>query len=141
MSVIAELYQGMDLLGIFVLTTFIGVLFFIVVLTIYIHILHPLLSRKLDSILFNKNWFTHAELSIYSLWPLSLIRSVIYTFLITFPDLAVKTKRFKGFDLTLPLSPFLRGMSKVYIILHFLALFVGIAMFISFLVFYITEMA
>ncbi len=139
MSVMDTLFQDADILAIIGASLIASTLFFILILTIFIHIMHLFLYRRFDPILFNNRWFTHAELNIYSLWPLSLIRSVIYMFLIAFPNLAIKTKRFKGFDLTLPVSPSLKVVSKIYIVLHYLTVMIGIAMFLSMFAFYIVE--
>jgi len=66
-------------------------------------ILHKLLPPKLDPILFKEPWFQKSELVNYQFFPLSLIRSLNYSYLITWPSMA-KRRRFKGVNLNLPIS-------------------------------------
>jgi len=44
------------------------------------------LSRRLDKYLFNENYFTLEEMSIFSNFPLSLLKTLGYIRLITFPN-------------------------------------------------------
>lgn len=66
-------------------------------------ILHIRLTRKLDSLLFREPYFKKQELTNYLVWPLSMIRSLNYIYLIALPRWADK-KRFKGFNQHLPVS-------------------------------------
>ena len=62
------------------------------------HILHVLLCKKYDELLFKQPYFRVTELAVYSSWPLSLFRSMSYILLLGAPSLA-KIKRFKGVTL------------------------------------------
>jgi hypothetical protein len=66
-------------------------------------ILHKRLTRKLDSILFREPYFNKQELTNYLVWPLVMVRSLNYIYLIALPQWA-KKKRFKGFNQHLPVS-------------------------------------
>lgn len=66
-------------------------------------VLHKRLTRKLDSVLFREPYFNKQELTNYLVWPLSMIRSLNYIYLIALPQWA-KKKRFKGFNQHLPVS-------------------------------------
>lgn len=66
-------------------------------------ILHKMLCKKLDPILFREPYFKRQELTNYLVWPLSMIRSLNYIYLIGLPSWA-KKKRFKGFNQRLPVS-------------------------------------
>lgn len=66
-------------------------------------ILHKKLTPKLDPMLFREPYFKPQELTNYLVWPLSMIRSLNYIYLIGFPQWA-KRKRFKGFSESLPVS-------------------------------------
>lgn len=59
------------------------------------HILHFILCRKYDEILFKEPTFNQAELAIYNSWPLSLVRSMAYILLIASPDFFITKRRFK----------------------------------------------
>ena len=62
------------------------------------HILHFILCRKFDAILFRQPYFRITELAVYSSWPLSLFRSMGYILLLGVPSIA-KNRRFKGVEL------------------------------------------
>lgn len=66
-------------------------------------ILHHILSKRLDNILFREPYFQQSELKNYLHWPLSYIKSINYIYLIATPSLA-KRKRFKGLNEPLPIG-------------------------------------
>ncbi len=136
MSVIDSLFLHTDGLATIALSSFLLFGLFFIILTIFIHILTFLLSRRLDSIVFNDKYFSLGEISMLSLWPFSLFKSSYYTFLITFPNFARK-KRFKGLQTDLPIEPPLRMASEIYMYLYILTALVGIVMFVSMFTFYI----
>jgi len=58
-------------------------------------LLHIILCKKYDELLFKEPYFRLTELSVYDAWPLSLFRSMGYIWLLAAPSLA-KKRRFKG---------------------------------------------
>lgn len=62
------------------------------------HILHIILCKKYDAILFKQPYFRITELAVCRSWPLSLYRSMGYILLIGVPKLT-KKRRFKGVTL------------------------------------------
>jgi len=95
------------------------------ILLVCLIIMHNILYRKLDSILFRDPFFSSAELALYSAWPLSLVKSAQYMFLITYPNF-LKRKRFKGLEQELPIGLRIRIASKLYMYLEFLTAFLGV---------------
>lgn len=79
-------------------------------------VLHNILCKKLDPILFKEPYFQKSELVNYLCWPLSSLRSMNYITLIAAPSIA-KRKRFSGFDGSLPVGRKLRAMCKVQFLL------------------------
>ena len=65
--------------------------------------LHYILLVRLDPILFKEPYFHKKELPVFSVWPFSMIKALMYILLITWPRLA-KHKRFKGVDTPLPVG-------------------------------------
>jgi len=59
------------------------------------HILHFILCKKYDDLLFREPYFRLTELAVYGSWPLSLFRSMGYILLLGVPSLATK-RRFKN---------------------------------------------
>lgn len=81
--------------------------------------LHYILLVRLDPILFKEPYFHKKELPVFSVWPFSMIKALMYILLVTWPKLA-KCKRFKGVDRPLPIG---RGIVlSCYIELVLLAL-------------------
>ncbi len=138
MSVIETLLQDADILGVIAISLIAIGFLLIFILAIFIHILHPLLSRRLDSLLFNPQWFSIGEVAMLSLWPLSLFKTSHYIFLITFPNYA-RRKRFKGLQENLPIEPPLKLAASILMYLHILFVVVGIAVFIFGTIIYTTE--
>lgn len=91
-------------------------------------VLHRLLPPKLDPILFREPWFKKSELVNYQFFPLSLIRSLNYSYLIAWPRMA-KHRRFKGFDRNLPVSAGIIVLCKVHMSAAFLGTLVAIFYF------------
>ncbi|MCH8497406.1 MAG: hypothetical protein LAT63_02925 [Marinobacter sp.] len=87
--------------------------------------LHLTLLPKLDAILFRQPFFQERELWNYQIFPLSLLRSLNYIYLVAFPRLA-KKKRFKGFDESLPISWPTIAACKLHAVLCALILLMGI---------------
>jgi len=77
-------------------------------------ILHKLLPPKLDPVLFKEPWFQKSELVNYQFFPLSLIRSLNYSYLIAWPSMA-KRRRFRGVDQDLPVSAIMTTLCKIHI--------------------------
>lgn len=88
--------------------------------------LHKLLPSRLDPLLFRKPWFQPSELSSYRVFPLSLIRSLNYSYLIAFPGMA-KQKRFRGMDFDLPVNPGVKILCRVHISSGFAGAALGLA--------------
>jgi len=76
-------------------------------------VLHKLLPPKLDPILFREPWFQKSELVNYQFFPLSLIRSLNYSYLIAWPSMA-KRRRFKGLEQALPVSAVATVLCKIH---------------------------
>lgn len=98
-------------------------------LLLYVIIMHNILYRRLDPILFHAPWFSNAELAMFSSWPLSLIKAVHYMFLLTYPSRSLK-KRFIGLEQTLPVGIKLKIASKLYILIHILFALLAITWFL-----------
>ena len=77
-------------------------------------VLHKLLPPILDPILFKEPWFQKSELVNYQFFPLSLIRSLNYSYLIAWPSMA-KRRRFRGVDQDLPVSAIMTTLCKIHI--------------------------
>ena len=92
-------------------------------------VLHNILYKKLDNILFREPWFSRAELAMYSGWPLSLIKSMIYMFLILAPDYS-KKRRFKGLDQEIRVNKAVSIASKLCVFLLLLTALLGVAFFV-----------
>lgn len=89
-------------------------------------LLHTILPSRLDALLFRSPWFQPSELSNYQVFPLSLIRSLNYSYLVAFPGLA-KRKRFRGADFELPVNPGIRFLCRVHISTGFAGAVLGLA--------------
>jgi len=138
---INSVFEGVDTFVIITIFLFMATLFFGFLLAVFIHILHLMLSRRLDPILFNYQWFSIGEVAMMSLWPFSLFKSSYYAFLITFPNFA-RRKRFKGLQNNLPIETPLRIASKIYMYFYILTAMVGVALLVFvviYLIFYFKE--
>ncbi len=62
------------------------------------NILHVVLSWKYDDLLFKGPNFRRNELLLYTSWPISLLKSMVYMLLLSAPEI-LKKKRFKGLEL------------------------------------------
>ena len=91
-------------------------------------VLHKLLPPKLDPILFKEPWFQKSELVNYRFFPLSLIRSLNYSYLIAWPSMA-KRRRFRGLEQNLPVSVFVTTLCKIYTSAALIGTVVGIFYF------------
>lgn len=78
-------------------------------------VLHKILSRRLDPILFREPFFKKSELANYRVFPLSALKSLSYIYLIAKPKWA-KKKRFAGLkvDGSLPVSGPIRVACKIH---------------------------
>lgn len=77
-------------------------------------ILHKVLPRRLDAQLFRKPFFNDAELINYRVFPLSLVKSLNYSYLIAIPGMA-KRKRFKKLDEKIRVNPVIRIACIIHI--------------------------
>lgn len=111
---------------IFIVIMAIGLLIALTLYPLWI-VLHQILPKRLDAILFKEPYFQKSELVNYQCWPLSYLKSMNYIYLIAAPSLA-KKKRFKGFNEPLPIGPGLRVACK----LNFSLLMAGMLMFFVF---------
>lgn len=75
-------------------------------------VLHTLLTKKLDPILFKEPYFQRSELTNYRVFPLSALRSFAYIYLVAAPRWA-KKKRFKGFNEPLPITKNIKIACKI----------------------------
>lgn len=75
-------------------------------------VIHHILCKKLDSILFREPYFQKSEPVNYLCWPLSCIRSLNYIGLLAAPRIS-KRSRFRGFDEPLPVGCALEVACKV----------------------------
>jgi len=99
------------------------------ILLLFLIVMHNILYRRLDHILFREPWFSSAEIAMFSSWPLSLIRSVHYMFLITYSKRS-RRKRFIGLKQELPVGKHLRIASRIYLYILFLTAIIGISFFL-----------
>lgn len=70
--------------------------FAILVLFFYWNILYLLLTRRYDKLLFKEPFFNKNEITVYSVWPFSLVKATAYILLIT--NSSIAKKRFKSLD-------------------------------------------
>lgn len=99
-------------------------------ITIFLwHILHFILCKKYDDLLFRQPYFRITELAVYSAWPLSLFRSMGYVLLLGVPSLATK-RRFKNVVLDLSNDFFLVLVCKTFLIILVMSLLFVLAMII-----------
>lgn len=75
-------------------------------------VLHQILPKKLDRLLFRKPYFKETELINYQFFPMSLIKSINYIYLIAFPRWA-KRRRFKSLNSPLPVGKMLKILCKI----------------------------
>ena len=85
------------------------------------HILHLVLCKKYDKILFREPYFRLTELTVYRSWPLSLFRSMGYILLLGIPTLA-KKRRFKGVSIDTTNETFLIITCKIFLTLGSLSI-------------------
>jgi len=107
------------------------------ILVIFLIIMHNILYPRLDPILFKEPWFNPAQLEMFSAWPLSLIKTVIYMFLIAYPNLIRKKKRFKNLKEVPPVEPNIKIACKIYTTLHLMFVSIGVAFILLISGFYI----
>ena len=79
------------------------------------HMLHFILCKKYDDLLFREPYFRVTELAVYSAWPLSLFRSMGYILLLSVPSLATK-RRFKNVALDRSNEFFLVIFCKLFLL-------------------------
>lgn len=105
-------------------------LILIITLLPFLIVMHNMLSPRLDPILFKEPWFHPQQLIIFNSWPMSFIKSVIYMFLIAYPNYTRRKKRFKDLKEVPVVSSSIQNACKLYTILHLLMVFSGIVMFL-----------
>ena len=133
----------------------IGIIFFVLlgsglvlsfILLLFVLVMHNILGRRLDPILFREPWFNATQLVMFASWPLSFIKSINYMFLIGYPNITLKvsrftntnrftkrlSSRFNGLHLkdVPPVQPSLKIACKIYTILHLLTAIIGVSMFL-----------
>ncbi len=124
---LTDYYQQVDPIF-FVISILVGLgVLSLIVAIIFTNIMHLILTPRLDPILFNERWFTLTELGMYSVWPMSLVKSGTYMGLIGFPKRMLKTKRFKGYDLDLSFSQPLIIASRMCVFTILSVVFFGIS--------------
>lgn len=84
---------------------------------VYWHILHFILCKKYDALLFKEPIFNPMELAIYSSWPLSLVRSMAYVLLIAAPDFFITKRRFKELAIDRSSMFLLTFFSKIFLLI------------------------
>ncbi len=93
----------------------------------FLIIMHNLLYRRLDPILFQSPWFNEQQLVMFSAWPLSFIKTVIYMFLIAYPDYIRKKKRFNKLENVPTVEPAIKIACKIYTALHVAFAVIGVS--------------
>lgn len=80
------------------------------------HVLHFILCKKYDDLLFREPYFRVTEIAVYNAWPLSLFRSMGYALLLGMPSLATK-RRFKNVVLDRSNEYFLVLFCKLFLLI------------------------
>ncbi len=108
--------------GILFVIVFGGMVLSTLIMILFWHILHFILCRRYDDILFREPYFRVTELAVYSAWPLSLFRSMGYILLLGVPSLATK-RRFKNVVLDHSNDYFLVLFCKLFLFICMLSIF------------------
>ncbi len=87
--------------------------------------MHNILYPILDPDLFKEPYFNPQQLVMFNNWPMSFIKTVIYMFLISYPNFIRKRKRFKTLKEVPQVSTPIRFACKMYTQLHLLFVFTG----------------
>ncbi|ROQ21186.1 hypothetical protein EDC38_1809 [Marinimicrobium koreense] len=90
-------------------------------------VLHNMLITRLDPLLFQEPYFHRKELTVLTIWPFTVVKTMGYMMLVVVPKMA-KWKRFKGFNETLPLSRFLVALCYVELVLLVFLMLVAIVL-------------
>jgi hypothetical protein len=90
-------------------------------------VLHNTLISRLDPLLFQEPYFHRKELTILTIWPFTVVKTMGYMMLVVVPKMA-KWKRFKGFNETLPLGKFLVALCYVEFMLLVLLMLAAIVL-------------
>lgn len=104
----------------------ISMLVLVFISLIFATVMHNILYRRLDPILFREPWFSSAERALFSSWPLSLVKAGHYMFLIAYPKRS-RRKRFINLEQELPIDKHLRMASRIYLYTHFLTAITGVS--------------
>lgn len=99
----------------------------IAILIPFLMIMHTVLTRRLDPLLFKEPWFNATQLVTFQSWPLSFIKTVIYMFLIAYPNYIRKKKRFNGLEQVPDVKPSIIIASKLYTTLHVAMIVIGVS--------------
>lgn len=91
-------------------------------------VLHKYLTPRLDDLLFREPWFQKAELTNYRFFPLSLLRSLNYIYLIGCPRMA-KRKRFKGLEAVIPVGKAVVILCRAQMFMAFFGLGLAVVYF------------
>jgi len=103
-----------------------SVLVLIAILIPFLIVMHNILYKQLDPLLFKEPWFNSAQLIMFKSWPLSFIKSVIYMFLIAYPNYIRKKKRFNQLETVPTLTPRIKTACKIYTVLHVAMILIGL---------------
>ena len=95
---------------------------------LFLHVLHFILPKKLDKIWFNDKFFNYTELSIYSSYPLSIVRTVSYACAICLP-LVVK-KRFGDLSPVSNINSWTKLLCYLWLILFLIGVMAIITIFV-----------
>jgi len=76
-------------------------------------VLHKMLSKRLDDTLLVEPYFNKSEIVNYQIFPLSMLKSLSYIYLIAAPSLA-KRKRFRDFKGEVQVSEPLKLACKIH---------------------------
>jgi len=96
-----------------------------IILLVFLIVMNIILSKRLDPILFKEPWFNPQQLTMFDAWPLSFIKTVIFMFLIAYPDYIRKKKRFKDLKVVPEVQPSIKLACKIYTALHLLTVFIA----------------
>ncbi len=94
------------------------------------HLLHFILTRKLDKFWFNDGFFSISELAVYSSYPLSLIRTIFYTSAVCLPFVA--KKRFGDLSPANQLNLFVKLLCYIWLLLFLLGMVMVVIFLASF---------
>lgn len=109
--------------GTFFVVLFFGVVLLTFSIVVFLHILHFILTKKYDAVLFKEPIFNKTELIIMRIWPYSLMRTLGYILLLALSkNSRVAKKRFKGVEIDRSNVFLLTLFSRVFLFMLVLTL-------------------